>query len=103
METERVKKKAWYQVKIEELEAKVKALHEAAMIHTTSTLNAPEVAEIEPSINEAYANGYVDCMHKYGILSKLIRRRTHEMLKLQGPGAVKGTKRNRFAISVPSV
>lgn len=89
--TESPKKKVWYQVKIEELEAKVAEL--SSMTLTVSS----------PSSNEAYADGFVDCMHKYGILSKFQRRRVREKIIAEGAGAVKATKRSRFSLSVPSV
>lgn len=101
MESEKVKRKAWYQVKIEELEARVAEL---SSVHTTSTNEVfSELVVKDGSFNDGFADGYVECMHKYGILSKVIRRRTHEMLKLKGPGAVKATKRTRFGFSVPSL
>lgn len=82
-------KQVWWKTKIAELEAKVAEL-EAQTITVSSSVSD-------------YADGYVDCMHKYGILSKLQRRRIHEKIIADGIGAVKATKRSRFSLSVPSL
>jgi len=88
------KKKVWYQTKIEELEAKV-----AELSAQTLTVSAP----IGETFNDGYAEGFFDCMHKYGVLSKLQRRRIRDLIKQKGPSAVKATKRTRFSLSVPSL
>lgn len=95
-EAEKVKRKPWYQVKIEELEAKVAELNAVAL--TQASLPASD-----DSRTEGYADGFVDCMQKYGVLSKLQRRRIKEQILAHGPGAVKSTKRSRFSLSVPSL
>lgn len=104
MEKEKQKKKAWYQIKIEELEAKIAELSILNLNSTVTVSSSPDsLITVEGSETECYADGYVDCMHKYGILSKVMRRRVHENIMAKGIGAVKGTKRQRFSISVPSV
>lgn len=96
------KRKAWYQLKIEELEAKVEKLSSLNLTSTNGAAVIPtEFAARVMNYNEAYADGYVDCMHKYGIMSKVIRRRTHENIALQGPGAIKGSKRTNISFVVP--
>lgn len=99
------KRKAWYQVKIEDLEAKVAELQAQALITltATSTTTSSDLVVESRTYEDGFADGYVECMHKYGILSKVLRRRTHMLLKQKGPGAVKGGKRTRFSISVPSL
>jgi hypothetical protein len=107
------KRKAWYQLKIQELEAKVAELSAQLTVSSlqpvteTSTYGDSESTVLNvsssTSYSDAYADGYVDCMHKYGILSKVMRRRTHDLIKAKGTGAVKGAKRTRFSISVPSL
>lgn len=107
---ETVKRKVWYQQKIEDLEAKVAELQagqvEQVKGFTSSqdTLPAQDlVVESGGTYNDGYADGFFDCLGKYGVLSKLQRRRLHELLKLKGPGAVKSHKRSRFSFSVPSI
>ena len=106
MEEEKAKKRAWYQVKIEELEAKVKTLEGSLISSEATTASSGETASIvvgDGTYNEGYANGFFDCMGKYGVLSKLQRRRIKEMILAKGPGSVKATKRTRFSLSVPSL
>lgn len=96
------KRKPWYQVKIEELEAKVAILSSVSQETVTSS-DAQTVVVPDSSYTDGYANGFFDCMGKYGVLSKLQRRRIKELILAKGPSAVKATKRTRFALSVPSL
>lgn len=99
------KRKAWYQIKIEELEAKLAELTPSPETVTTSSVETfNSVSENSANqYNDGYADGFFDCMGKYGVLSKLQRRRIHDLIKAKGPSSVKATRRTRFSVSVPSL
>jgi hypothetical protein len=98
----KAKRKAWYMLKIEELEEKIRIYEEI----TKDDPNAFEDFSLDMSdeaFNQAYAHGFFDCMAKYGILTKLQRRRMKERIELEGPGSVKRMRRSKFSFPTPSI
>ena len=80
------RKKAWWVKKIEMLEAQ---LAEAGVTQTES-------AESSETNNEDYAQGFVDCMHRFQLLNKIARNNIHRDIVANGPGAVKRMKGSKF-------
>ena len=102
---ENQKRKMWYQVKIEELEAKISSLQSLSITpqETITSSDSNGIVATQDAYTDGYADGFFDCMGKYGVLSKLQRRRIKELIMAKGPSAVKSTKRTRFSLSVPSL
>lgn len=80
------KKEVWWKVKLREQEDRLK-----------------ELEQKESGFNQGYADGFYECMAKYGIMSKVLRRRIRERLLREGPGAVKALKKTRFSMMIPSM
>lgn len=70
---------------------------------TKLEVQAAKIAELEESLNVRYAAGFYECMAKYGIMSKLQRRKVRERLEKEGPGAIKSLKRSYFGVPIPSI
>jgi len=84
---DKVKRSCWWDVKIEEQKARITELEGIES----------EKPTLEKSLlNEAYAQGYYDCMSKYGVMSKLQRRRLKERMELYGAAAT--TKRREGTV-----
>jgi len=90
METQETKtvnrKKAWYQLKIEELEAKVKELE--AMVGPVNAVATIKLTPAEQEVGvhfESYAEGYASCLTKYALLPKEKRRIIKANIITQGP------------------
>jgi hypothetical protein len=88
MEETKPKKKIWWQEKIKDLEEELETM---------------KAGEQKGEFVQGYAEGFYDCMAKYGILSKSQRGRVKHKIIIEGPGAAKAKKRTRFAVTVPSV
>lgn len=87
------RKKAWWVKKIEELEGELSAYKNGA--HSSTSPEASLSQEI-PGTNESYASGFIDCMHKFQILSKVQRGRLRQEIVRRGPGAVKNMRSAKF-------
>lgn len=80
------RKKAWWIKRIEQLEAELEVLRR----------QLPENGEQNEIDNLSYAEGFVDCLHKFQILSKVMRKRLHTRILQHGPGEVKNMHGPKF-------
>lgn len=89
------RKRAWWVKRIEDLEGELEAHRNGGQSQTM-----PEVlgasSNGEASTNEQYAAGFIDCMHKFQILSKMQRNRLRQEILARGQGAVKNMRSAKF-------
>lgn len=88
------RKKAWWVKRIEELEAELAAYRNGN--GAVTAIETPVTSVDEVASNASYADGFVDCMHRFQILNKLSRHRVHQQIISRGRGAVKNMHHAKF-------
>lgn len=79
------RKKAWFIKRIEELESQLEA--------QTQTVNGNGSHQTN---NDDYAQGFIDCMHRFQLMNKAARQNLYRQIIEHGPGAVKRLKGAKF-------